>query len=149
MKRLLAIGTVIIIIGITFFFARREKIIEGQVVDCNTSQPITGAVVLVNQRGWGIRNNNIVWDNNYQTQTHTDQEGHFKLSFHVGSSANIIVNKDGYLDAHQYEYPGTDIIVGLKQGLSSIERTYRCKLASECLETTYENGVQVSRDVCN
>jgi len=137
----------VLVISFGFIFARREKAIIGHIVDCQTNNPIAGAGVAVNQIGWGF-NDYLLWDKSYAYSAKSDNSGYFKIKYRVGSSANITVQKDGYIKAQQFEYPRDDVIIKMLQGDKPTEVTYNCKLSSECLETTLENGIQVTRNIC-
>lgn len=145
--RLIIFVILVLVIFFSFVFARREKIIAGRIVDCQTNSPVGGAEVAVNQIGWGF-SGHLVWDESYVYRAKSDDSGYFKIKYRVGSSANIMVKKDGYINAHQFEYSRNDVIIKVLQGNKSTEVTYNCKLSSECLETTFENGVRVARNVC-
>lgn len=128
-------------------WARREKIISGVVLDCQTNKPISDVEVSVNQIGWGF-DRYLVWDKSYVYATKSDNLGHFKISYRVGSSANILAKKERYITTQQFEHPTDGVMVKLLKGNKPLEVTYNCKLSSECLQTTVENNVQVSRNIC-
>lgn len=52
----------------------------GRVVDYGNDEPISGATVILTQRGWGRSGGSIVWDKAYTTVSTTDAGGSFKLS---------------------------------------------------------------------
>lgn len=145
--RLVIFLILVLIISLGFIFARREKTIAGQIVDCQTNSPIVDAEVAVNQIGWGF-NDYLVWDKSYVYSAKSDNSGYFKIGYKVGNSANITAQKDGYIKAQQFEYPRNNVIIKMLQGNKPTEVTYNCKSSSECLETTLENGVQVTRNIC-
>lgn len=76
------------------------------------------------------------------------QRGFFKISYRVGNSAKILTKKDGYITSEQFENPKDGIIIKMLQGNRPLERTYNCRLSSGCLQTTVENNVQVTRNIC-
>jgi len=141
----------VLIISIPFllfsFVFRNEKQIDGYVLDCETESPIGNAEVSVNQRGWGTHNGQLVWDKDYTTVTTSDDSGYFVISYRVGSSAHIQVKKSGFINAEQWEYPGT-ITVKILRGDKPTEMTNYCKVSSECLSCIIENGIQVCRNTC-
>ena len=144
MKKILIILVfVVLLAGGIFVFVWREKIVSGIVVDCTTNEPIAGAEVSAHQHiTFAIGHEGFVY------RTTSDDTGAFKLSYKVGDAAQMTVRKDGYIAAQQFEYPREDIVVRMLQGNAPTEVTYNCKLSSECLETTIESGVQVTRNVC-
>jgi len=127
--------------------ARQDKTISGIVVDCETGKSLTDVEVSVNQRGWGF-DKYLVWDKDYVYRTRSNESGYFEITYQVGSSAHLIARKDGYLRADKYEYPQDGVTVRMLQGDAPAEVTYDCKGLSECLKTTVEDGVQVTRNVC-
>jgi hypothetical protein len=145
--RLYALLIITLIISLGFLISRREKVVSGHVLDCATGRPIAGAEVHANQSGWGF-GDYLVWDKPYISSAVTDDTGHFTMTYRVGDSANISAEKKGFLKALQYESPRSDAVIKLLQGNKAAEVTYNCKLSSECLVTTLENNVQVSRNVC-
>src|SRR3989338_3949845 len=135
-KTRLFLGLILILVITVFFiYTRREKVINN-------------AEVSVNQVGWGFQNGNIVWDKMYVNSVHTDSLGYFQILYRVGSSANLMSKKAGYITAQQYEYPAEDITINMLKGYKPTEVTYNCKLSSECLSCANEDGVKVCRDVC-
>ncbi|OGI60536.1 hypothetical protein A2641_03315 [Candidatus Nomurabacteria bacterium RIFCSPHIGHO2_01_FULL_37_25] len=148
-KTRLFLGLILILVITVFFiYTRREKVISGYVRDCGTNEVINNAEVSVNQVGWGFQNGNIVWDKMYVNSVHTDSLGYFQILYRVGSSANLMSKKAGYITAQQYEYPAEDITINMLKGYKPTEVTYNCKLSSECLSCANEDGVKVCRDVC-
>lgn len=145
--RLVIILILASVIFIGFIFARREKTIAGYIVDCQTNSPIIGVDVTVNQIGWGF-DGHLVWDKSYVYSAKSDDSGYFKISYNVGSSANITAQKNGYIKAQRFEDPKDGIMVKLLKGNKPPEVTYNCKLSSECLQTTVENNMQVTRNIC-
>lgn len=147
MIRLVILLILALVIFIGFIFARREKTVAGHIVDCQTNNPIIGAEVVVNQRGWGF-DGYLVWDKSYVYSAKSGNSGYFKINYNVGSSANITAQKDGYIKAQQFESPKDGVVVKMLLGNKPLEVTYNCKLSSECLQTTVKNNVQVTRNVC-
>ena len=148
MARLVVLIGLLLITAFGFMFARRDKVVAGHVVDCQTNAPIAGADILVSQSGWGFSNGSLVWDRTYVYRATSDETGSFELTYNVGSSANIGVHKDGYLQAQQYEEARAGILVGLLKGDKPTERTYYCKLSSQCFVTRVEGNVQVTTNIC-
>jgi hypothetical protein len=136
------------IVAIGFLVARRDKIVAGHVVDCQTNAPIAGAGVLVTQSGWGFSNGSLVWDRSYVYRTTSDDTGRFSVTYNVGSSADILVEKKGYIRAQQYEEENSSISIRILRGDKPMERTYYCRLSSECYVTRMEGNVQVTSNVC-
>ncbi len=119
----------------------------GQVLDCQTNDPIAKAEVSVSLRGWGFSDGGLVWDKEYVNSTQSDDSGRFKIS--LGSNSALIkVTKEGYITAEQREEPGKEIIVRALKGNDSIEVTYNCKLSSECLSCSVEGNAKVCKNIC-
>jgi hypothetical protein len=150
-KILLAGGVCLLAIMVFAFVATalsfREKAVSGQVVDCETNEKIMDAKVSLQQRGWGF-DGGLVWDKTYVSETLTNGVGEFEATFRVGNNANILVSKDGYVNAQQFEEPAKNISVRMLRGNYPTEVTYNCTLSSECLKKTVEGGVTVFRNSC-
>jgi hypothetical protein len=121
--------------------------IEGRVFDCGTKQAIAGARVEVHETDWGKRDGSVVWDKDYVYSAETDAQGHYKVEYRHDSSAKVLVRKDGYRITQHFTSPSNQVDMGMLAG-SATEWSEKCKPLSECLHTTIENGVQVTRDVC-
>ena len=145
--RLIILLVLIATIYFGFILARREKTISGFVLDCQTNKPIDNTEVFVNQRGWGF-DRYLIWDKSYVYVGKSDNLGYFKISYKVGNSANISAKKEGYITAQQFEKPKDGVILKMLRGSKPLEVTYKCRLSSECLQTTIENNVQVTRNIC-
>jgi len=146
----LVFGTLLlfVILGLgILIFLRNDKIVAGYVTDCQTQEPISGATVEVNQRGWGFEKY-LIWDKSYIYKTTTNTSGYFKITYNVGKSAHIVAHKPGYLKAWQFENPSEDISIGITKGNKENESTQRCRLSSECIITTTENNVSIIRNIC-
>ncbi len=148
MVRLIVLVGLALIVAFGFVLARRDKIAAGHVVDCQTNAPIAGADVSVIQIGWGFNNGSLVWDRSYVYRATSDDTGRFGVTYNVGSSANIIVKKEGYIDAQQYEDENSNIAIRILRGNKPMELTYNCKLSSECYVTRTEGNVQVTSNIC-
>jgi len=121
--------------------------IEGRVFDCQTRQSIAGARVEVHETDWGRGSSGVVWDKDYIYSADTDAQGHYKIEYRHSSSAKVLVHQDGYRITQHFTSPSSQVDMGLLPGSGS-EWSEKCKPLSECLHTTMENGVQVTRDVC-
>ena len=129
---------------------RSEKTISGNVLDCETNEPIPNAEISINQRGWGRSpaTNEVVWDKDYIITSQSDDSGYYEISYKVGSSAHIRAKKEGYIKAEQFEYPGQEINIRMLRGNKLTEATYNCKLSSECLFCENIDGVETCRNIC-
>lgn len=103
---------------------------------------------MVTQSGWGFSNGSLVWDRSYVYRTTSDDTGRFSVTYNVGSSADILVEKKGYIRAQQYEEENSSISIRILRGDKPMERTYYCRLSSECYVTRMEGNVQVTSNVC-
>ena len=146
--RLTTLLILVLIITLGFLFARREKIVAGRIVDCETRSPVVGAYVEASQHGWGISGGQLVWDKPYPSGTKSGNSGDFVIHYRVGSAARLGAIKDGYIKALQPEVPRKGVVIGMLRGDKPTEVTYNCKLSSECFQTTVENGMPVSRNIC-
>lgn len=148
----IAIILLFILIAI-FINPRKEKILSGRVLDCQTNQPVEGVEIVAAQTGWGWDSSvsYLVWDKSYATKTITDNNGNYILKYNVGSSAHIVTTKDGYYKADQYESPGNNILIKVLSGNkdNKYEFTSYCKFLKDCMQMTVENGVKIYRDICN
>jgi hypothetical protein len=146
--RLAILIVLLFVVFAGFFFERKDKSITGVVLDCASNQPIPNVEVSVNQRSWGFIDGSLVWDRDYISKATTSNSGEFTITYEVGSSTNIKTEKEGYITAWQFENPKQGIIIRMLQGNKPGEVTYNCKSSSECLQTTIEDGVQVTKNVC-
>ena len=121
--------------------------LAGRVFDCKTQQPVAGARVEIHQTDWGMRDGGVVWDKDFAYSTTSGEDGKFTVSYSHGSDAKILVKKSGYMVTQHFSAPSTAAEVGLLAGKES-DYSEKCKPLNECLRTTTENGVQVTRDVC-
>jgi hypothetical protein len=121
--------------------------IAGRVFDCQTKQDVAGARVEVHETDWGERDGGIVWDKDFVYAADTDAQGRYKIEYRHDSSAKVLVRKDGYSITQHFTGPSEHVDMGLLTGPAT-EWTEQCKPLKECLHTTMENGVQVTRDVC-
>jgi hypothetical protein len=146
-RGLILFAAIIVAVAIGFVLARREKMVSGTVVDCESGLPVPGATISLRQSGWGY-SEYLVWDKAYPFQTESDASGHFEAIWRVGDVANISAKKDGYLEAMQHEFPGSEVMVRMRKGSSPIDVTYGCRTSSECYQTTVNNGVEELRNIC-
>jgi hypothetical protein len=121
--------------------------LAGRVFDCGTHQPIAGARVEVHEIDWGMREGGVVWDKDFIESALTDVQGHYRIQYSHLSSAKVLVRKDGYRITQHFTGPSDHVDMGLLAGPAT-EWTEQCKPLKDCLHTTIENGVQVTRDVC-
>jgi hypothetical protein len=121
--------------------------IEGHVFDCQTKQPIAGARVEVHETDWGKRDGSVVWDKEYIYAADTDSQGNYRIEYRHDSSAKVVLHKEGYRITQHFTSPSKKVDMGMLAGPGT-EWSEKCKPLSECLHTTMENGVQVTRDVC-
>ncbi len=125
-----------------------EKNISGQILDCSTNLPISGAQIKLVQSGFGIDQAKL-----YTYNTESRENGDFAISWNVGNSAHILANKLGYQQAEQNEQPRGNIIIKLLKSTSSSqdkapESTHYCKPVSECIQSQNQNGLTVYKDMC-
>jgi hypothetical protein len=142
--RLLAVAALL------FLFASCSVIhhnVAGRVFDCGTQQPIAGARVEIHQTDWGVREGGPVWDKDFVYSATTDAQGKFSVSYAHGSDAKILVKKNSYMVTQHFSAPSGAVEMGLLKG-KEIEYSEKCRPLKDCLHTTMENGVQVTRDVC-
>ncbi len=78
----------------------------------------------------------------------SDSNGHFKITYRVGNAAQMRTIKDGYMSAHQFEGPGDGVAIKMLKGENRTDITYDCRLQSECLVKSIEDGVLVQRNTC-
>src|SRR3954464_5117189 len=121
--------------------------IEGRIFDCQTKQAVAGARVEVHETDWGKRDGGVVWDKDYIYSADTDSQGRYKIEYRHDSSAKVVVHKDGYRVTQHFTGPSNQVDMGLLAGPGS-EWSEKCKPLNECVHTTMEKGVQVTRDVC-
>lgn len=88
-----------------------SKNVTGTVYDCSTGDPISGAKVKMIGRGWGLRDNLIVWDKEYLWSDTSDELGHYNINYRIGTT--LKAEKEGYLTTTEYTYAGKDINLGL------------------------------------
>lgn len=107
----IAIACAVLAIGA----CRSDKTIAGSVMDFDTHQPIAGAIVAIDQSGWGWSNGSLVWDKSYQTTTAVDATGAFVAHYTVGSSARLHASASGYNVFEQWYEPGNRASIRLKR----------------------------------
>ncbi len=114
--------------------------ISGQVIDCETNDPIVRAEIGLYQQTL------LTWDKVHLFQNKSDDYGKFSIKYNFDSVAQIRVKKDGYIKANQYEPPKDGIIIRMLKGDKPLEVTYNCQLSSECNKQISEirNGKKVT-----
>ena len=123
-------------------------------MDCETNQPISGALVSLSQSDWGRADEGyLIWDKVSTNQTLTNDDGSFEISFFIKSSLNVGVKKEGYYFAVNYFDQEKDVIIKIRklQNLSASTSqiiTYDCKLSTECYVTKIENNIKRSWNNC-
>ena len=150
MPKLLFLIIVVLIISFSFFIIKnffQVNIAKGYVYDCQTHQPISDVEVSLNNRGWGLYNNQLIWDKDYSYKAATNNDGSFRIAY-KGTPTDIQAKKQGYYLAQKYDYPNQNIKLELLSGNNASEVTYNCKLSFECIKKEIINGVETSRDVC-
>lgn len=125
-----------------------NKKIYGKVFDCKTGTPIENAVITISGVGWGFRDNLLVWDKVYSKSGKSDAQGNYSIEYNLGTE--IIAEKTGYL--HAYDY-GSNKNVNIrlldkKFVTTTDDRTYNCKLYSECYKEVIKNDVTIGWDSC-
>jgi len=144
---LIVILAVLVIISLGILYAFREKTISGSVVDCQTNEPVASAEIVVNQSFLEFKGG-VIWFKSYISRAMGDPDGHFQVTYRIGNSADILARKDGYISARQFEGPGDGVVIKMLQGGNPAELTYHCRLLSECLVDSIEDGVRVYRNTC-
>ena len=74
--------------------AGRTRAVEGRVVNHATGRPVTGAVVTLVGRGWGISDGDVVWDKERTARAVADAEGRFRAS--VRGDVSVRAEAEGY-----------------------------------------------------
>lgn len=127
-----------------------HKTISGKIYDCTTGKPIEDARVSISGVGWGFRNNSLVWDKVYSESGTSNSQGNYEIDHTLGTE--LAVQKDEYLRAYFYSEPSEKVDIGLISNLNvpdNTERTYQCKLESECYKEVVKNGVIVKWNSCS
>ncbi len=140
-----------VLVGLIFYlFAPNKQWVSGIVFDCETQQPIVGAKVWTEQRGWGFQDGTLVWDKAYLTETTSSDDGKFEVSFQHGSSAHLKAVHEGSMIAEGWAGASEQVRIGLKRGKSEgpWDTTIACRFIKECWETAVENGVSTTRSIC-
>lgn len=137
-----ALGTAALVL-----FNTQKKIAAGYIYDCHTNQPLSNAEVSINDRGWGLSNGSLIWDKSYAYKAVTSERGFFRIIY-KGNPTDMQAKKSGYIAAQQYEKPTRNIIIKMREGDIPGEVSYNCRLSSECLQATNEDGVLVTKNVC-
>ena len=75
--------------------AGRTRGVEGRVVDHATGRPVSGAVVTLVGRGWGVSDGQLVWDKERAASATSDAEGRFRAR--VRGDVNVRAEADGYV----------------------------------------------------
>ena len=86
----------------------------------------------------------------YRNENISNPEGVYEINYKVGTE--ITIKKQGYLDAYYYSEPSENINIGLLNSeviSDKNERTYQCKLESECNMEVTKDGVTYFWDSCS
>ena len=127
-----------------------SKNISGKIYDCATGAPVENAQVSIAGVGWGFRHNLLVWDQVYSKSAESDLQGNYTIEYATGTE--MAVSKDGYLPAYYYSEPDKNVDIGLLSNgnvQDKNERTYQCKLESECDKEVVKDGVIIGWDSCS
>ncbi len=140
---------ILLLVPLSFIVGCNNNL-KGFVYDCNTGIPIDNAQVIAKQTGWGESKGVIVWDKTYKVHTKTNMNGNFGLSLKFNAPTQLLVFKNGYSQAEQYEYPGNKARIGLMpiEGKIKSVVTNNCKPASSCLQCSENKGVTECRNTC-
>jgi hypothetical protein len=114
------------VIGVIFLFVSPFYVYNymfGQVLDCETNQPISGAEITI------CRGTLLTWTNCRSFETKTDNFGNFNITYNFEPGGQITVKKDGYYRAIQFEGPGKNISIKLLKGnvTSPLNMTEYCR----------------------
>lgn len=91
-----------------------EAYVKGIVQDSD-QQPIPEQTVVVNNTGWGWFYDRVIWDKAYIESDQTDLNGRFEITFSVGRSAHVIVDREGYERYDGYHDRNSDIVITLQR----------------------------------
>ena len=95
-----------------------EGRISGRITDYDSGRALAEARIVAQQSGWGFSNGSLVWDKAYVSETLSDAEGRFRLTYSPGESANLLVQRDGYQDYRGWYEDGSEIGIRLKRRLA-------------------------------
>ncbi len=127
-----------------------EKEVTGIVLDCSTNAPVAGAALEMYGNGWGFSNGTLIWDKAYPAATTSNEKGLFRLQYKMGTE--ITTRAEKYHPATTYVSAGDSRTIRLlpvqESDADPTERTYDCKLASECYKTEVVDGVEISWNDC-
>lgn len=98
-----------------------ERFIEGQVIDYETRQPVSGVRVILQQRGWKFTGG-VTWDHLYPFETVSDSQGNFRVAYNVGTSARLHSEKEGYVNFDGWFEPNSTVVLYVKQKDSAYVR---------------------------
>jgi hypothetical protein len=76
--------------------AGRMRVVEGRVVDHATGRPVSGAVVTLAGRGWGISDGQLVWDKERSVRAIADADGRFRTPARSGLT-DVRAEAEGYV----------------------------------------------------
>lgn len=91
-----------------------ESSVSGRITDYDSGEALAKAQVIASQNGWGFSDGSLVWDKTYRSETLSDAEGRFRLTYSPGDSANLLVQLDGYQDCRGWYEDGSVIEIRLK-----------------------------------
>lgn len=119
MIKFLIIVIVIIAVPVGMFMYYRSGVtMDGTIIDCQTGQPVGGAVIRARQVGWGFRPN-LVWDKSYYATTASDANGYFSLRVAIRKPAEIKVTRGNYIDAIEYRETDKQVTLKVLSGTSA------------------------------
>jgi hypothetical protein len=94
-----------------------DSSVSGRITDFESGIALAGARVIANQSGWGISDGSLVWDKAYLSETLSNSDGGFHLSYSPGGSANLLVQREGYQGYRHWYEDGSEIEIRLKRRL--------------------------------
>lgn len=104
-----------LLLGLSVNACSSSHWISGTTIDFDNGEAVPHATVVVEQTGWGRVNERIVWDKVYQYEALSDDDGRFYIQYDTGSSAHVVVKKEGFA-THDGWYPkNSDISIRLKK----------------------------------
>jgi hypothetical protein len=100
------------------FNACGEDSVSGRITDYESGEALANVRVIAMQSGWGFSDGSLVWDKAYVSETFSNSEGKFQLTYNHGSSANLLVQREGYQDYRGWYEDGSEIEIRLKRRLA-------------------------------
>ena len=108
-------------LGLALSGCSGEHYIDGQVIDYETRQPVSGARVILQQSGWKFTGG-VTWDHTYTFDSVSDSQGNFRVTYDVGSSAKLQVEKEGYVTFRGWFEPDSTVVLQIKSKSRSYVR---------------------------